>query len=224
MKINFGSNLWYSSHVYNSNNVFGSVGIKSGKNIIFNTPYSQQEYEATVVNIIEHMRETGEWGQYFPTSMSHFAYNDTVAQEYFPMDQKEAESQGYRWTQDSEYTSQHSAYKPLDISQYQQYVVGTEIAQKHIDELLSATLVCAISGRPFKITKRELAFYIKNSLAIPELSHDERHRARMNIRNKRCLVQRECTNCQISLWSSYDLDAPQNTILCETCYKEAIYS
>jgi hypothetical protein len=29
--------------------------------------------------------ETGEWGEFFPSSLSPFGYNETVAQEYYPL-------------------------------------------------------------------------------------------------------------------------------------------
>jgi hypothetical protein len=31
------------------------------------------------------MMKTGEWGEFFPSSLSPFGYNETVANEYFPM-------------------------------------------------------------------------------------------------------------------------------------------
>lgn len=47
-----------------------------------------------VAKIIEHMKKTGEWGQYFPLEMSPFKYEDTVANEYFPLTEKEIRYQG----------------------------------------------------------------------------------------------------------------------------------
>jgi hypothetical protein len=36
------------------------------------------------------MKSTGEWGEFFPLSLSLFGYNETVAQDYFPLAQEEA--------------------------------------------------------------------------------------------------------------------------------------
>lgn len=33
------------------------------------------------------MQLTGEWGEFFPHELSPFCYNETVAQDYFPIDQ-----------------------------------------------------------------------------------------------------------------------------------------
>ena len=38
------------------------------------------------------MKSTGEWGEFFPHEMSPFGYNETVAQEYFPMTEDEVRS------------------------------------------------------------------------------------------------------------------------------------
>ena len=35
------------------------------------------------------MISTGEWGEFFPSSLSPFGYNETVAQEYFPLTREE---------------------------------------------------------------------------------------------------------------------------------------
>lgn len=57
--------------------------------MILNRAYSQDEYEKLCGKIIDHMRQSGEWGEFFPTSLSAFGYNETVAQEYFPMTEED---------------------------------------------------------------------------------------------------------------------------------------
>jgi hypothetical protein len=32
----------------------------------------------------------GEWGEFFPSHVSPFGYNETVAMEYYPVDRNEA--------------------------------------------------------------------------------------------------------------------------------------
>ena len=36
------------------------------------------------------MKSTGEWGEFFPHELSPFGYNETVAQEYFPLNEAQA--------------------------------------------------------------------------------------------------------------------------------------
>ena len=43
------------------------------------------------------MKSTKEWGEFFPTELSAFGYNETVAQEYFPMTEEEVKKQRWKW-------------------------------------------------------------------------------------------------------------------------------
>ena len=84
------SNTLYSFSCYNSSNLFGCYGLRNKQYCIFNKQYSKKEYEKLVPQIIEYMIETGEWGEFFSPSLSPFGYNETVAQEYFPLTKEEA--------------------------------------------------------------------------------------------------------------------------------------
>ena len=37
------------------------------------------------------------YGEFFPPELSPFCYNETIAQEYFPLTKREALERGYRW-------------------------------------------------------------------------------------------------------------------------------
>ncbi|KKU05303.1 MAG: hypothetical protein UX07_C0018G0013, partial [Parcubacteria group bacterium GW2011_GWA2_45_30] len=37
------------------------------------------------------------YGEFFPPELSPFAYNETIAQEYFPLTKEQAQEQGYSW-------------------------------------------------------------------------------------------------------------------------------
>ena len=50
-----------------------------------------------VPRIVEHMRKTGEWGEFFPLALSPFPYNDTNAHEFFPLSKSAVESKGLKW-------------------------------------------------------------------------------------------------------------------------------
>lgn len=74
----------YCLFCFNSQNLFGCVGIKRKKYCILNTQYSKEEYESLMGKIIEHMKETGEWGEFFPMEISPYAYEESLANDYFP--------------------------------------------------------------------------------------------------------------------------------------------
>ena len=79
------SNLLYCRLCHNVQDCFGCIGLKHKKYCILNKQYTKEEYEELVPKIIEHMQKTGEWGEFFPSWMSPFGYNETVASEYFPL-------------------------------------------------------------------------------------------------------------------------------------------
>ena len=80
----------YSDKCNNSHDCFGSIGIMKGEYVIFNKKYSESDYIDLKEKIIKHMSKIGEYGQFFPQGTSGFKYNETVASEYFPRDEKEA--------------------------------------------------------------------------------------------------------------------------------------
>lgn len=65
---------------------------------ILNQAYSAQEYEELAGKIADHMRSTGEWGEFFPHKYSPFGYNDSVAQEYYPLVKETVQKRGWQWT------------------------------------------------------------------------------------------------------------------------------
>lgn len=82
----------YSDSCNNSTYLFGCVGVRNKQYCIFNKQYTKEEYEKMVAKIIAHMQETPlktgqacERGEFFHPSLSPFGYNETVAQEYYPV-------------------------------------------------------------------------------------------------------------------------------------------
>ena len=169
------------------------------------------------------MISTGEWGEHFPTELSPFWYNETVAQEYFPLSENEAREQWWKWYEwENKNTYIGSHYSALPIDQYNEKIVGYETAQKNIDQLLSGILECEVTQKPFKIIKQELAFYIENKLPIPTKHPDQRHKERMSLRNPRELHERICPECQKKMITTYRPDRPEK-VVCEECYRKLVY-
>src|SRR4029079_13675795 len=114
------ANLLYSDCCYQEcKNLFGCIGLFRKSYCILNKQYSKEEYEALVPKIIEHMRKTGEWGEYFPIEISPFGYNETVAQEYYPLTEEEVTEKGYKWHRENDQQEQYlgpPANIPDDVS------------------------------------------------------------------------------------------------------------
>jgi len=223
MASHYCRDVYYSDQCNNSNNIFACIWLNHATNCIMNKPYSLQEYEKLCGHIIDHMRSSGEWGEFFPSEISPFWYNETVAQEYFPMTPESVSEKWWNWKIEEETSSYHGTYyNPLPLSQYDERIVGYETAQKNIDAVLGGIIKCEISWKPFKIIRQELAFYIENNILLPKKHPNQRHKERMTMRNPRTLYERKCSECNTNILTTYSPDRTEK-VVCESCYKKLIY-
>jgi len=186
------SNLLYSIECRLTKDSFGCVSLKKNSYCILNKQYSPEDYVRTVDRLIAHMRETGEWGEFFPYSLASFGYNETVAQEYHPLLKAEALKLGAKW---SDYNAPVPDVPtvtniPDDIS-----AVG--------DEILNKALFCKTSKRPFRISKAELSYYRQMELPLPSEHPDVRHTRRMSERNPQELWERTCAKTGVPILTSF---------------------
>lgn len=206
--------IFYSEFCHGSAHLFGCNGLKRAEYCILNKQYSKAEYEELVPKIIAHMRATGEWGEFFPVQLSPFAYNETVANEYFPLSREEVAARGWRWRESEE--------SELNLTNA---VVASELPESIVDvtdDILKLPIICEVSGRPFKIQKAELAFYRQMQLPLPRRHPDVRHRDRLARRNPRALWPRACAECGTEIYTSFAPDRPER-VACESCYQKAVY-
>jgi hypothetical protein len=202
--------LLYCDFCHYSKNCFGCVGLQHKEYCILNRQYTKAEYEALIPRIIEHLRATGEWGEFFPAAMSCFGYNETAAFDSFPLTRSEALARGYKW-QDEDSASRY---------QGRQYRIPDSI-EAVADDLTKAILLCEESNRPYRVMAQELSFYRKNLLPIPRRSPEQRHRDRMAKRLPRTLWPRECSQCRVKQYSPYGPERPEK-VLCEKCFAELL--
>ena len=219
------SNILYCSHCNFSKNLFGCVGLNHAQFCILNKQYTKDEYEELVPKIIEHMKQTPlrslngsfaghEWGSHFPSELSPYGYNETVAQEYFPLTREEALAKGYGWREAKDETPQ--VERILPASQLPDSIADIP------DDILNWAIECEATKRPFRIIKQELEFYRSQGIAIPHLHPDERHRRRMALRNPRKLWLRQCQKCGTDMQTTYSPDRLE-MVYCESCYLESVY-
>ena len=201
------SEVDYSMECHNSHNLFGCVGLKNSSYCIFNKQYSSTDYFAVRAKIIERMRKSGEWGEFFPVSMSPYPYNDSMAQHYFPLNAREALDRGYSWRNDEAATSSLPATTPDP----------TPAIDDSDETILSSTLICSNTAKRFKVTASELSFYRKMGLPLPSLAPDERNRLRFKRRTPYQLFPRQCAHCSTALSSVYSETAAA-VVLCEKDY------
>ncbi len=191
-------------------NLFGCIGARKMKYCILNKQYTEAEYKELVPKIIAYMKKTGEWGQFFPARISPVAYNESIASDYYPLSQEEAERRGYKWK------------KEESKARYDGPKCEVPDSIEEVDSsLLKSVLTCGVTGKNYRIIPQELKFYQDMNLPIPRISPDERHRQRHVLRNPRKLWNRTCSECECDIRTSYAPEREEQ-VLCEKCYQEVV--
>lgn len=196
------SQIEYSMFCLNSQNLFGCVGLRKKQFCILNKQYSESEYLKLKEKIVGDMRASGEYGEFMPTKYSPLAYNESRAQEFFPLSQKEALMKGYRW-QNTEKRNHQIGGDVLPCMHNQECVHNCPGA--------------------FKLTAVEKDFYTRFNLAIPKLCSNCRHYARADRKTPLKLWHRKCMKpgCSNEFQTSYSPDRPE-IVYCEQCYQQEI--
>lgn len=207
----YGCNdVWYCDYCTNCKNCFGCCGLKNKEYCILNKQYRKEEYKEIVARIVSMMCETGEFGEFFPIKISPFAYNETVAQDYFPLTRDEVLVRGYRW-------------REPDTAEFKPYDFVPPLDVREVDEsICEKVLACEVSGRNYKITLAELRFYKRMGVPIPRRHFIERHKARLAKRLPYEIYDRKCDKCGAGLKSAYN-PAGQKKIYCKKCYLATVY-
>jgi len=196
----------YSENCHTCENLFGCVGIKHGKFCILNKEYDEKAYFELQNKIIREMSERKEFGEFFPSNLSPFAYNETVAMEWYPLSEKEALRAGFHWQKELP-----GAYGKAN---------GKEIFD------------CVKCGRSYKIQQKEFEFYKRGNIPLPKLCIDCRYYRRKNLMNSRVLCERECMcndqghghadGCSEKFWTTFRADRVEK-IYCKKCYEKVVY-
>jgi len=169
------------------------------------------------------------YGEFFPLELSPFCYNETIAQEYFPLTKEEALKQGYKW-KDREERNYQIDIKTKDIP--------NDIKDVN-DDIIGKVIECEHQGKcneqcteAFKIIPAELQFYKRMNLPLPHLCPNCRHYQRLKQRNPLKLWHRQCmcdkTNhlhkgkCEVEFETSYSPDRSE-IVYCEKCYQQEVY-
>jgi hypothetical protein len=187
--------LRYCDSCISCKNCFGCIGLQHKEYCILNKQYSKEEYEKLKTKIIEHMTKTKEWGEFFPPSLSPFAYNETGAQDFFPLTKEEAEKLGFRW---------------LDKDKKESKIPNSK-------DVLS----CEECGKNYKLIPQELKFYKQMSIPTPTHCPSCRHKERFQTRGEYALYDKTCDNCKQPIKTTYPPKSPY-TIFCEKCYLESV--
>ncbi len=206
-----GTNFYYALSSYGSSDTFGCIGLRNKQYCILNKQYSKEEYETLLPKIIEHMNSMPyvdkrgiiyKYGEFFSSEIAPFAYNETIAQEYFPLTKEEATSKGYKWKEPEQRNYEitiKSENLPDDIKDINESILKEVIECKHWQSSPStgsgqtAKAVCNQQcTQAFRIIPDELSFYKRMNLALPRLCPNCRHYERLSQKHPMKLWHRKC--------------------------------
>lgn len=207
-------NAFYTVECFYSQNIFGCTGFKRQKNCILNKQYTEEEYNELLPKIIEYMKQTGEWNEFFPIKYSPFAYNESMASEWLPMKKEEVEKANWKWIDYEVPTPEVKKVIPAHML--------PEKIEDIPDDVLNWAIECQECSKPFKIIPQELKFYRKFHLPIPRKCPNDRHMERKARINPRKLWGRKCENCKKDIQTSFAPGRPER-VYCEECYLREVY-
>jgi hypothetical protein len=207
------ADLFYCDNCYSCKDCFGCVGLKQKRYCILNKQYTKEEYESLLPKFVSHMKSIGEWGQFFPRDLSPFGYNETMAQEYFPMAKEQVLKKGWKWKEEPEDEERSYLGPPVAIP---------EDIKDADDPICSAILRCEVTGKLFKIIPQEFQFYRTMKLPLPRKCFVQRLRERFALRNPRTLWNRTCQKCKKAIETTYAPERPE-IVYCENCYLKEVY-
>ncbi|MBU0732232.1 zinc-ribbon domain-containing protein [Patescibacteria group bacterium] len=206
------SNITYSDICLSAKNLFGCIGVKRNKFMILNKKYLKQDYDKMTAKIIGHMKETGEWGEFFPMKNSPFCYNVTIAQDYFPMEKKEILGNDLFWR---DLKPLHKGEETIDVKDLADKI--QDVKEDIIDEVL----YCEDCEKNYQILQEEVHFYKKFHLPIPRKCPDCRHKDRLKLRSPHRFWERECACCGKIILCTYPPEKP-DIVYCDQCYRKEI--
>lgn len=212
-----------------SKNLFGCISIKNKENVILNKVYSKDEYTILREKILEQMNEVPyidkkgrvyRYGEFFPIEISSFAYNETMSNDFIPLNKEQVLKEGYKW-REPENKNHIITIHPNDIIDSIDEV-GIEIT-KEVIGCIHEEKCDHHCLKAFKITDDEFKFYKKNNIPIPNRCSNCRYYERFAQILPPKLWHRNCMNegCTNEFETSYAPDRPE-TIYCERCYQQTV--
>ena len=181
------------------------------------------------------------YGEFLPIEMSTWAYNETIAQEYFPLTKEEAIEKGYRW-------------RDPDTKNYVPTILCENIPSDIVntpDFITNEIIECAHKmkcnqgcTKAFRIIPNELQFYRKIGVPVPILCPACRTMERLKMRLGILLYNRQCMcagttddsgqykngvehfhgagHCSEEFKTGYP-PGKGDIVYCERCYQQEVY-
>ncbi|MEI7810178.1 MAG: hypothetical protein WCI41_01320 [bacterium] len=185
---NENSQIDYCIQVMTSHDMFGCIGLRGKEYCILNKQYTKEEYETLREKIIKEMSvmpyvdKNGirySYGEFFPSELSPFAYNETTALEYFPMTKDKIIIDGFDY-----FEREKRNYQPtIKIEDIPDDLIDiTENITNEILECINSKNNFEDCTTAFRVITDEASFYKRFNIPLPDKCPNCRHRERMQWR------------------------------------------
>ena len=199
-------------------NHFGCVSVKKGDYVIFNKRYPKEEFEKLREKIIKHMNEMPyvdkkgrvyKYGEFFPIELSPFAYNETIANNFFPMQKEEILENGYKW-REPEPRRHDTTMKAEDLPDH---------IKDAPDSILNEAIKCSTCERGYRIIPMELKFLRERNFPLPRECPFCRIEEKFNqwVKNLR-LIDRVCDKCGAGFQTEFTKEETP-VVYCKKCWQ-----
>ncbi len=191
---------------------FGCVGLRKKKYCIFNKQYSEKEYNELMLRITQYMKQTGEWGKFFPLEQAHGAYNLSLAQTLFPRTREQVEEFGGRWYEAKEGDGEGMSAQDLpdDIGDVK-------------EDFTKQAIISSGAKLKYNIAPSELAFYKEHGIPLPRRHFDERTMDRFTVLADAIVPTKSmCYYCKKEIEHYYSPRLRYERIACVDCYQTHI--
>jgi len=203
----------YIDCCHNASFLFGCIGLRNKQYCICNKQYTEKEFETLTAKIIQHMQKTGEWGEFFPTHHSPFAYNESVAQDEMPLSWEEVQR---RWLSRKNDDDKSIWWDSWEVETLPDHIQDTteEVEQKPIK--------CRVTGKLFKIIPQEYALYKQLWVPLPRIHPNQRYKERLEKKWVNNLYLRTCSQTGKQILSIYAQDVPF-PVYSEDAYRQEVF-
>ena len=214
--------LEYCGYGVGSSNCFGCVGFSKKQYCILNKQYTKEEYFELKDKIIKHMNEMPyfdslgrayQYGEFFPSEFSPLAYNESLAQDYIPLNREEAKEEGFVW-------------RDPNAREFQTTIKAPDLPDSIKDvkeDIVSEIIACENCKRAYRIIPSELQFYKRIGLPLPHKCYNCRFLERYKFINSPKLYHRSCMKegCTNEFETSYS-PVCKEIVYCEKCYQNEV--
>lgn len=200
-------------------NHFGCVSVKKGNFVIFNKQYPETEYFKlkekikTQMNDLPYVDRAGRtyrYGEFFPIELSPWAYNETLANNFFKLTPNEINNKKYNFKTEIK----QSYHTTLQSQKLPDHIKDTD------ENILQEIIQCEKCERGYRIIQLEFDFLKKMNLPLPRQCPLCRVNEKLNrwVKNMQSL-KRTCMKCNDEFLTPFNQDeAP--IIYCKNCWQK----